>query len=227
LDPSAQLKALQNPQEWFVLDDRALEQHGAATPVVVRLNGCPLLQQPDLASEESAILKASLIAHRGLTGTPDVDPGSVIYLTHAVLLDEYGAMQQATSEVFQDRSTYSQEGQVERFGLPSGLSASTSSTRFWLVLGVQVNDSSVRLRLAAQLAAVDWLGKNGRDEPNRVGVLVSRRTEVLAHELLYWSGFDVVHDSCENWKAEIDHLVRHLEDSRRAERNATCMLYGV
>lgn len=213
LKPGDQLEKLRQPSEWFDLTESNLQEY-MNYPIVVRISGAPLIRLPKL-SEKSAL-------EHSLRLRLDISDRTPLTLTHAILLDEYSAMQQTATELFVFRNN--QETDV-RYGLPPQLTAgSEGADRFWLVLGVQVNDSGVRFRLAAQLASLSWIGQSRGSLRSRTGVMVNRRLDSSAPELLHWAGFDVVEDRCEEWSSDIEHLVEHLVTGQPAYLNEVCEL---
>ena len=117
--------ALWRPGGWRLADQLKdqLGHHGRGLdiPIVVRLAGSPLMRLP---------------SPEDLGPTPNTSE-----LHHALLLDEYTAFQQA----YQDFDDLSASGGV----LPTFLSADASPTRTWVLLGTQLGDPAVRLRMAA------------------------------------------------------------------------------
>jgi hypothetical protein len=224
-DLAAELRGLRTPGEWFMLNDprRAKELENA--PVVVRLNGCPLVSLPGLVGSDGRwtefceqILRTIDVRPRPAPTTP---PGrQPVQVEHAVLVDEYAAMQLAAIELYTVHG-----GQADlniRYGIPTAIAGVTtdSHARFWMVLGVQIGDSVVRYRFASQIASAGMAAvqKPNSVAPEHAGLVVNRRVDAGAHDLLHWYGFDVVKDDCESFHEDLDHYIEHLRAPHRRSR---------
>lgn len=192
---------LWNPSEWHVLtvDDlrKAFAAHSNGNagrlPIVVRLTGSPLMAVPHV---------------RDLRPTPTTQA-----LHHALLLDEYIAIQQASLDLSTVQSMEANNNLPRNRGLPPFLSESTGAgpSRFWMFFGTQLGDTGVRLRLTAQqlayrtpqyqqfrraqeeipgadVAVADTTTPSGRT----LGVVINTESQASDRELFLWQNFDVV-----------------------------------
>jgi hypothetical protein len=230
LTHSEQLARLRSPEEWFVLSDSRYKSEQYSTlPTVVRLNGCPLIGLPPLVDEHLQWSELCL----NLLKLLDVDPPEMLAeeqhqlplkLQHAVLIDEYAAMQQAAIEFF----GFSANGEVnneKRYGLPTAITGVPRDTfaRFWMVMGVQMGDSGVRHRFATQMASPELRARSVVDPvaPEHSGVVVNRRIDAAVRDLLFWYGFDVVEDHCQKYRKDLDHYVAHLRQPDQRSTSST------
>ncbi len=236
LTHAEQLERLRTPAEtdWFLLNgDTAYELAYGNYPVVIRLSGSPLMSAPRLWTEDGSdwndlcrrLLKDYYI---DLPADPPDLNEPELRMAHVALLDEYSAMQHAASEflIYQpDRSN-----ERVRQGLPAALFGTRGSTfaRFWMMMGVQVSDSSIRYRFASQMTVptnIDGESVKKAPTPNRAGLVVNWRTDDTVRDLLGWYNFDVVTDRCENFQVDLQHYLRHLQSStHRAAATKTCEL---
>jgi hypothetical protein len=232
LDPQAQLSRLLRPDEWFLMSDPrfAVRAH-ADMPLVVRLNGCPLIEWPKnwLEDEKFRPVRQAILELFAKGGFDyDEEAGLPLELSHAVLIDEYVSMQQAAVELFVSTKSGEVDDKV-RYGLPEPITGVPNDTfaRFWMVLGVQVGDSSVRYRFATQVASPALLDPRSGDpvDPEHSGVVVNWRTDAMVRDLLAWYGFDVILGDCQAHRQDLDHYIRHLQEpSKRASPNQRCPL---
>lgn len=209
-----QLVQLRSPAEWFLLSDLSTDNKRAYTdlPIVVHLSGCPLLERPSLVEngQPSALwTEMRDRVDRAQTELSRFEP-SQLEFRHAVLIDEYAAMQQTALEFFNYKAADS--SQSLSFGVPdqvTGYHAELGHTRFWMVMGVQMADTGVRHRFAHQVAAKEPPAA-GVISPKRAGVVINRRIEAEHRDLLYWYGFDVVRDRCQEFTPDLERYIRHL-----------------
>ena len=214
---------LWRPGGWRVLSDAEFKQAGRSgtgrMPIVVRLTGSPLMDTPRVDR---------------LQPTPDTEA-----LHHALLLDEYIAIHQASL----DLATPAMSGEGNSrdssgSGLPTFLSTSNGGpSRFWVFLGTQLGDTGVRLRLTAQqlahrvrpyqakgnhVPAVDGAtsdggaageGQNGGPDTRTQGVLINAVSQASDRELFLWQDFDVVDDQPLQRTSDLEAL--HGEIGRR------------
>jgi hypothetical protein len=140
-------------------------------------------------------------------------------IQHALLLDEYAAMQQTAAEFFNYRPDQATQNEV-RYGLPIEITGVDARffARFWTVMGVQVGDSGVRYRLTSQMMSPTMGSGPLRMVPDRSGVVINRRMNSAVRDLLYWYGFDVVKARSEDFLADLDHYVKHLQGPQRRSR---------
>lgn len=227
LPPAAQLERLLDPSEWFVLSNmKQFDRVYGDLPVIVRLSGCPLVKLPVLADETGRV--GPSVLHELVTGEEgqSIVP---IAINHAVLLNEYVAMQHIAIE--QSVVPSSESRSIRHYGLPEEITGVKNNkrtyARFWMVMGVQMGDSGVRYCVTSQIASPHALlavgGGSGR--PRRAGVVVNRRLDVSEQNLLYWHGFDVVRVPCPEFGDDLAHYVRHLRDpDKRTSQGRPCPL---
>lgn len=120
----------------------------ARRPTVVHLSGCPFFDLPsDLRAPELETLS------KQLQGS-DVDEKSRLF--HAVTVDEYLALRLAESEIFwsvRARNVAAADLRGQR-GLNPHLLAdgeALENRRFWMAMGVPVDDPAIRHRIMSQL----------------------------------------------------------------------------
>ena len=216
-----QLRSLRNPapEDWFLISGETYFGGSARgmMPIVVRLNGCPLISLPKLTSEGHwtplALAAHALLFHASPPESLPEGKRQPMRFEHGVLLDEYAAMQQTAADFFGSSPTMESKDRV-KFGLPSEIAGgmTTAFQRFWMLMGVQIGDSSVRSRFAYQMVAPKMSSDTppGRSAPLRSGVVVNRRIDSAARDLLYWYNYDVVADRCESFREDLDHYAEHL-----------------
>jgi hypothetical protein len=236
LTHAEQLDKLRTPAEedWFLLNgDTAYELAYGNYPVVIRLSGSPLMAAPRLWTEDGSewndlcrrLLKDYHIDMP--TEAPDLNEPE-LRMAHVALLDEYSAMQHAASEflIYQP----DQSNERVRQGLPAALFGTRGSAfaRFWMMMGVQVSDSSIRYRFASQMTVptnIDGESVKNPPTPNRAGLVVNWRTDDTVRDLLGWYNFDVVTDRCEVFQVDLQHYLRHLQSStHKPAARKTCEL---
>lgn len=240
------LEGLLDPTEWIVLRDGLFggvksippERGGQAAvvahdntrlrygnlPVVVRLSGSPLVRPLSLYDESTSSWKGHLKDLREILGkefSPPAEPSGNpsdpgVVLEHAVVIDEYAAMQQTAAELFMPSNR-------ARVGLPTELVANKDSrARFWMLLGVQVSDPGMRHRVAFQMSAPALTGIPRVGSPSHPGIVVNRRLTSEDQELLYWFGFDVVHGRCQDFVEDLQRVATHHKERRWHRLNEQC-----
>lgn len=246
-----QLSLLLRPQQsrWFQLSNRpyysidspadVLPKHADLAglpaqlgdlPVVVRLNGCPLIDLPGIVDTEGQLTRVGRDVLRELLMPDSVDSKDVS-LYHAALVVEYDALQQTALEMFEmhDRDIRLRR----RPGLPreiTGLARSTTSfARFWAVLGVPIGESHVRLRVTSQVAPprIPAARRERVELPLQNGVIVNKSlADKRDGDLFYWLGFDVVADDCRRLTLDLKRLAAHLREPlrRRPHSRGKCEL---
>jgi hypothetical protein len=236
LPDAGQLARLRAPAEsdWFVISGLTnYELAYGNYPVIVRISGSPLMEEPRLWTDDGHWndLCRRLTDHYRLR-LPDEPPGRgepELRMAHVALLDEYSAMQHAASEFYIYQPGSDSSDRVRR-GLPAAITGSRSSAfvRFWMMMGVQVSDSSIRYRFASQMTvptSIDGESGKPRNPPRRAGLVVNWRTDDTVRDLLGWYDFDVVTDRCENFQADLQHYLRHLQsDTRKPAARKSCEL---
>jgi hypothetical protein len=159
-------------------------------------------------------------------GSPEDDDGAAIALHPAFVLDEYVAGVLGATESFLDHVDNARLG-LPRWitGTPGGVNAQFA--RFWLVLGSQLSDSSIRQRVVAHLTSPALNAPAPDIRPARTGLIVNRRLGRLDCRLMQWQGFDVVEDRCETLSDHLDHYTAHLDNvDVRCDPERRCRLQG-
>jgi hypothetical protein len=203
------------------------EAHHRHLPVVVRLTGCPAIALPDLA--EDPILRRHVVEMvGGVVGALPTHgheaPASRLH--PAFVLDEYVAGVLGATESFLDHVDNARLG-LPRWitGTPGGVNAQFA--RFWLVLGSQLSDSSIRQRVVAHLTSPALNAPAPDIRPARTGLIVNRRLGRLDCRLMQWHGFDIVEDHCEALSHHLEHYTAHLDNvDVRCDPEKRCKLQG-
>jgi hypothetical protein len=173
-----------------LLDDDGWEAVGAeprdierfrGMPTVIHLSGAPLFRLPGV--------------ERGF-----LEEGE---LRHALLLGENIALVQLGAEIAEHGRSLN-PGFAADAPWADDVSRVGPGLRYWFVVGTQVADSSVRLRLLTrQIAALRDPGAReqrlrklrnaspGAEVTERFGVLVNERVPMSEREIFLWQGFDV------------------------------------
>lgn len=236
LSSGEQLARLRAPEDsdWFILgaETNYALAHGNL-PVVVRMSGSPLMKAPRLVTDDG---KWTDLCHRLLDYYDIDEPANEpnpkepeLRLAHVALLDEYSAMQHVASEFYIYQSG-GESKQRRRHGLPAAMTGSLGErfARFWMMLGVQVGDSSIRYRFASQMIVpsdIDGATSKSPPTPRRTGLVVNSRVDGTVRDLLGWYNFDVVTDSCESFQEDLQHYLRHLQsDTHKRATRETCEL---
>jgi hypothetical protein len=219
---------------WLVLSGASqfgrTDEHHRHLPVVVRLTGCPAIALPDLS--EDPVLRRQVVeivdgvAGAPRAGNPEDDDEATTVLHPAFVLDEYVAGVLGATESFLDHVDNARLG-LPRWitGTPGGVNAQFA--RFWLVLGSQLNDSSIRQRLVVQLTSPALNAPTPDVRPRRMGLIVNRRLGPLDCRLMQWQGFDIVEDRCEMLSDHLDHYAAHLDNvGVRCDPEKRCNLQG-
>ena len=148
-----------------------------------------------------------------------------LHFSHALLLEEHHSLRLSLPEVTgSSAATYSPSDPVrgDDYGENSGRGLPRSLTdgvrdgywRYWTLLGVQVSDPVIRYRLVAQLIGAGLMHGQpaGYRRPKRSGLAINRnRANARATDLLLWSEFDMVTDTCERFTPEIGDYLLHLK----------------
>jgi len=216
-DSTKLLGQVKRPDNWRVLTSEFDVDELRLGPIIVHLNGCPLIDIPDLDS--GGPLSAALASSDDGRRLPT--------LQHAVTIDEYLALRLAEAEALSAAGladvTLGGEnmGKNDRRGLPRAFVAdSDNNRRVFMILGVPIADPAVRSRVAAQLAARRIRLSAGAestfaDKPagtasaDITGFAVNRHVDDDEVGLLNWLGLDVVEDGCD---AFTDDLAAHALD---------------
>lgn len=173
-------------------------------PIVVRLTGCPAIAPPVLTDDANDKLRHEVTNLLGWSET------AVPTLEGLFVLDEYVSSSLGMVESFLDHLDRARLG-LPRWiqGTPGGVNAMFA--RFWLVVGAQLGDSSIRQRILAQLAATAISSPAPRARPKRAGVVVNRRIGVLDGRLMEWQGFDIVKGEGTDLIPHLEHYLVHLD----------------
>lgn len=225
------IERILNPQEdqWQVGMDSA-KSRLLDGPVVVRLAGCPSIRLPDLRTgsemhdQISSCLEGQFdeLASRrcGKNSWESIEEvydsiKSNLSMAHALIMNEYDAL--LHSSIDQGHQS-AQHGLLPDFALDAN-----KWSRFWLFLGVQIQDAAFRHRVASLIAT---LPVRGRVSPShafplkRFGLAVNLYSTALEQELMSWSGFDMVRAKVSDFVPDIAHYRDHLRD--KAEFGERC-----
>ena len=236
LSHTEQLDRLRGPAEsdWFLISGETnYELSYGNYPVIVRMSGSPVMRAPRLWTDDGQWndLCHRLANHyRILLPEEPLNPSEPeVRMAHVALLDEYSAMQHAASEFYIYQPGSDSSDRVRR-GLPAAITGTRSSAfaRFWMMMGVQVSDSSIRYRFASQMTVptgIDGESTKNTHAPKRAGLVVNWRTDDTVRDLLGWYNFDIVTDRCENFQGDLQHYLRHLQsDIHKPAARKTCEL---
>jgi hypothetical protein len=220
------------PDAWFLLHEGPgfHQRPQWRSPAVVRLTGSPLVTLPPVVELQSLIdeIAELMVSTRELKSKKGARQLDKVRFSHALLLDEYVALDQSAGLLHPSRRLHdASESDVSR-RLPPELTASDEEKRvyrFWMMLGVQMGDPAVRHSIAVQLgkAGARQPGKAGRS-PLRNGFAVQSRVSGEAEDLLRQIGLDVVQGEAGLFVQDLEHYRRHVltvVEDREARRVAT------
>ena len=223
----ARLKALIDPhsENWRVVDD--IDDSKAGPIVVVRLAGCPLIKLPCLAALPKRLGDALRRLHPASGSDPE--------LGHAVITHEHDAEVQGVIDLvsfpIQEKTpgeipTKVSDG-VGRYGLPMVYASGERRwSRFWMMLGVQMQDRALRQRIATVVSSLPLMANppilRVSDIARRNGVAINRFATELEQDLLIWNGFDVVLDDVTEFAGDLEHYAVHMEDREPGSRLRGC-----
>lgn len=224
---SSQLTDVKGQQEGLHVDVLPEDVRSLADlPFVVRLSGSPLVDLPDLGEPDrwneatdrlrrrAVALASGSVGKDGAHGqkrssaraSAQLDRRPVRFV-HAPLLEEHHSLRLSLPEIEM------KEGSAR--GLPRELTnlQHDGFRRYWLLLGVQLSDSVVRLRLMAQFISAGLMHSDGTyRRPLRYGMAMNRtRLSARATDLLQWSEFDIVGGDLEDMTAQLSHYSDHLK----------------
>ncbi len=232
------LRAVHTPasENLTLLTGKRGELDSIATPLVVRLAGCPLMKLPPLEDENGvtelgqAIINDTDIANWYRANLGIRDGKAVVKnvnLLHAIVLNEYDAMLQNSMDYL--------PGLGRQLPLETVVGGA-GWQRYWMLLGVQVGDHAIRQRVSH---VVSWLpladvrkpvarpkeaqpgveaqdsdASDGADQvedsvegTSTLGVLVSRHVGLLEQDLLYWNRFNIVEkEDVQAFLRDLDHI---------------------
>lgn len=188
-------------------------------PVVVRLAGCPSIRLPDLRACDRMRRQVSSCLHgqfeelvaRRHDRREDWESleeariaiESNLSMVHALIMNEYDALL---------HSSIDQGAQDAPHKLLSDFALDEKRwSRFWLLLGVQIQDTAFRHRVASLISTPRGrtLASHGFP-PRRFGLAVNLYSTELEQELMSWSGFDMVRARVSDFVPDIAHYRRHL-----------------
>lgn len=201
-DPSGAIKFAQivEPKEWYMLNGDSWSDYWpyANWPLVIHLVGCPVVKLP--ANDKPWIRAVGRNTSEPIDNQEMFD--DIEGISPAVLMDEYDAIQQHSTEMF------GSSGLPEQFASASKLS---SQARFWMLMGVQMGDAAIRYGIASRLGP----GKRGADSqhrhPGRAGLAVSSHVDPAARDLMQYYGIDLVQQNCDAFVEDLDHYAEHLQ----------------
>ena len=208
--PRDRLKDLLNPDagQWVEIDKK-LEDYG---PIVVRLAGCPLIQLPRLhrAADEDGRVSGGLLEFLKPPGPPEwsEEPKQDWDLAwvHAVVINEYDAGVQGMIDLI----TIPEEN-GQNYGLcPNYASGSDKWARFWMMLGVQVQDPALRQRISLVVSSLPRKHLQPGVGGNR-GLAINQFATELERDLLRWHGFNVVRADVSAFSNDLEHYATHIE----------------
>lgn len=146
------LDELLHPDSWEVVSPN-LENH-FDDPHVIHLAGCPLLELPDWTTERQFFEDlADRLTDQGMTFDSER-----MTLSHAVVVDEYLALQQSEAELLW--AVAHKNEPTTSLALPALFTGSDTAgadsevngnPRFWMAMGVPLDDPAVRNRVITQL----------------------------------------------------------------------------
>jgi hypothetical protein len=136
-----QFEKMRDLQSWRAVGGHRASRDYHASPTIIRLSGCPLVNLP--ATPDDALIGD--LNRLGIKST-----GDDLRFEHSITIDEYLALRQTEDEWLWSR----QQGEKAR-SLPQHLTdpgASEEALRYWMVMGVPFKDPAVRIRLLSVLA---------------------------------------------------------------------------
>ncbi|MDQ1710822.1 MAG: hypothetical protein QOE45_272 [Frankiaceae bacterium] len=236
-DWSGGLAAMRKPRRWRLLHANFNPRELCQGPLVIHLNGCPLLRlpDPDAAADRSTAELRQDLAALGLLDEIDDE----LHLIHAVTVDEYLALRQSEAELFWASEFRATQSQRASRALPHVLAADSSMhARFWMVLGVPVADPAIRHRITSHLTISRFRGDSPDSRsvggqsgmpPRAVeapeharndvdGVAVNKRIDDDEASILHWLGLDVVQASCAKFTDDLVHYTQHVAVERLRNR---------
>lgn len=212
--PGGTYEAIVEPRDLFVLSHDLMYNSNrelSDLPHVVHLTGSPLVTLPaDAAGQVQTGLETNAADLRQVLGV--VGDGTIASVSHAVILDEYAALNQ-TVNALSRRAAFETRDRLWP-GLPLCVTGSVQPrdfTRFWLLLGVQGGDVPVRHAVVTHLVSPNVISPDDVESyPVRNGAAVNRRLSGEAEDLMLWSGLDVIRTPLDDIAADLVHYVDHL-----------------
>lgn len=236
-DWSGGMASLRTPTRWTILRSDFNPRDLRRGPIVVHLNGCPLIDLPDLNACTEPWVRDM---REDMADLELNDYADETHLVHAVTVDEYLALRQSEAELFWASEDRANQAQRRSRALPRDLTRDTSRhARFWMVLGVPVADPAIRHRMTSQLTIRRFrdseaprptaLGStSGIRQPDSVvdlssrsdidGVAINKRIDDDEASILHWLGLDVVHTGCDAFTADLLHYADHVSRDALNER---------
>jgi hypothetical protein len=206
-----------DPDSWFVLRNSSsfrLKPY-ARLPFVVRVTGSPLITPPvpDRARQLAGGLQSLLGATKRLPEALQNAAASELELTHALLLDEFVALDQSAGLLRWEPATDGQTKNVIDYRLPKELTTSDFGRRvfrYWMLLGVQMGDPAIRHSVAMQFGVDAPPGVDEGPFPLRNGISVQSRATGEAEDLLHQLGLDVVLADVNAFLPDLRHYCTHV-----------------
>ena len=205
------LDLLLNPDagQWQVIN-RNLDVLG---PIVVRLAGCPLIRLPRLYRGPDEGGEDGKVSDTLLTFLkPPGPPGWIerpqkdwrLAWAHAVVINEHDAGVQGMIDLI------TIPGEKDDGLPPDYASGSDEWTRFWMMLGVQVEDPALRQRISLVVSSLPNKHYQAGVSRGR-GLAVNLFATELEGDLLRWHGFSVVRADVSEFTEDLCHYAEHME----------------
>ena len=193
------------PGAWVALSGRWGDVNEAIAanahlPTIVRLNGCPLIEPPDVEGDGLA----------GALASPTLAKATRTFrqrqLVRLVVIDDFDALKQSYLDAWEDDRPPTA---AEVLGIPRHLiTDAPKGNRYWMTIGVPLQDSSVRTRVMSLLEnAGQRAGADPR--PKRLGTLVNPKVEGAAQQALALYGFDVVTSPSADFVLDLRDIADH------------------
>ncbi|MEW5982593.1 MAG: hypothetical protein AB1806_09505 [Acidobacteriota bacterium] len=243
------------PGNWKLLSfpDRDPGCFGLQGPVVIRLVGAPLVAPPLTPKDHPSLWQVLEPLREDATAFAQWEHDSAteaevrqriedgIQLHSAVLVNEHDSVLHSAIDLCESSS-------LGALGLPTEFVRNSQHwNRFWLLLGVQIQDNAVRQRIANLVSVLPTkeyefrprsLGRGGGAPAGEYahlmgadrcckGLAVNTLSTQVGQDLLFWSGIDVVSkpDDVGSVKAssfdeDLEHYASHLENALKDKTSA-------
>lgn len=218
------LSELLKPKVWRLIDGQQVSPNYAeeSRPYLIYLAGTPLITPPSKADLTGIFVelkekRKSVPRSFDVLFNENEDGYQFSHVEPAVLLNEYDAIQHHGTEMFSaDNKSLSDQ----RLGLPFEFTGygEGGMPRFWLVMGVQMDDPAFRYKLASRLSppGTDSRAESGPEgnrvpPPEKAGLVVTSKLGPAARDLLAWFGVDIVTASCTDFQEDLRHYAAHLK----------------
>jgi hypothetical protein len=223
-------------------------------PLVIRLAGCPLVKLPEnfykFAEDKNAsdfagefFSRIHRFLHADAGDAPDKKKDDALrkrlVLQHAVMINEHDAITQSAIDLIQSSESPGRSERESFRGLHADFAASiVESSRFWMLLGVQIQDNAVRHRITTLISSLPALEPAGQMAPEndsgsavdgvstvmQNGLAVNRNLSPLEKDLLFWNGFDIVEGDINDFADDLAHYTVHLEKDEYPSPTKVCKL---